>query len=64
MKTVTKKVGRPVGSYKPSESLQVLALKTMLEDEQYRVKTLEHEAVLSNAVIDYLERKLQREMLK
>ena len=62
---IKKKMGRPVGvktkvkpTYKQSESLQVLALETLLDDAKFNIESLEHQAIGYRAVINYLEHKL------
>ena len=60
---IKKKMGRPAKAavkptYKQSESLQVLALETLLDDAKFNIESLEHQAIGYRAVINYLEHKL------
>jgi hypothetical protein len=63
MTMIKKKIGRPAKVaakpiYKLSESLHVLALESELENANFKISSLEHQAIGYKAVIDYLEHKL------
>jgi len=60
---IKKKIGRPEGSKTKAakgygESLHILALQTELESKNFKISSLEHQAIGYKAVIDYLEHKL------
>lgn len=60
---IKKKMGRPAGAKKRAakvygESLHILNLQTELESKNFKISSLEHQAIGYKAVIDYLEHKL------
>lgn len=65
---IKKKMGRPVGaktkvgvakrSDSRSESLHILSLEALLDNANFKIESLEHQAIGYKAVIDYLEHKL------
>jgi hypothetical protein len=63
MTMIKKKLGRPAKvaakpSYRQSESLQILSLESLLDNANFKINSLEHQAIGYKAVIDYLEHKL------
>jgi hypothetical protein len=63
MTMIKKKLGRPAKtavkpSYRQSESLQILSLEALIDNANFKIESLEHQAIGYKAVIDYLEHKL------
>lgn len=60
---IKKKMGRPAGAKTRAakgygESLHILNLQTEIESKNFKISSLEHQAIGYKAVIDYLEHKL------